>query len=61
LRKKEIEKSEMFNIAFTKIESLTNTLKSADNKNTNNKTEYKRTKEIENEIERYKSVILFLI
>ena len=49
----------MFNIAFSKIETLNNTLKTLkEDKQMTGKTEFKRVKEIENEIERYKSVNL---
>ncbi len=48
----------MFNVALSKIEALNNTLKTLkEDKQMNSKTEYKRVKEIENEIERYISVI----
>jgi hypothetical protein len=48
----------MFNVAFSKIEALNNTLKTLkEDKQTNSKTEYKRIKEVENELEKYKSVI----
>ena len=60
MRKKEIEKSEMFNTAYSKIEDLSFLIKNLNDNKNNTKSQNKQIKEYENELERYKSVLLCL-
>ena len=60
MRKKEIEKSEMFNTAYGKIEQLNFVLKNLNEDKNYSKSQLKQFKEYENEIEKYKSVLYCL-